>query len=105
MIPSTVVGSYTGTGAAVSVVLGFKPDFLQVFNVTDGDIAGVAFRGLGAAGASIDIGAAVAPNAADGISSMSYEGTTGEGFTVGTDLSESGKVYGYVAIRSGPGAS
>jgi hypothetical protein len=104
MIPSTVVGTYTGTGAAINVVLGFKPDFLLVFNATDGDIVGIAGRGITAAGAGIDIGAAAAANAADAFT-LTYEGATGEGFTAGTDYSESGKVYGYLAIRSGPGAS
>ena len=104
MIPSTAVGTYTGTGAVVNVVLGFKPDFLLIVNITDGDIVHMGFRGLTAAGASVDIAAAVAANAADALT-LTYEGTTGEGFSVGTDASESAKVYGYLAIRSGPGAS
>ncbi len=104
MIPSTVVGTYTGTGAAQTIVLGFKPDFLLVTNVTDGDIIHTAFRGLHAAGASTDIGAAAVANP-DNALTLTTEATTGEGFTVGTDASESGKVYGYLAIRSGPGAS
>ncbi|MGH6783601.1 MAG: hypothetical protein ACREBP_03155 [Sphingomicrobium sp.] len=104
MIPSTVVGTYTGTGAALSVVLGFKPDFLLIVNVTDGDIVHIGFRGLTAPGASVDIGAAVVANP-DNALTMTFEGTNGEGFTVGTDASEIAKVYGYLAIRSGPGAS
>lgn len=104
MNPQVVVGTYTGTGSAVNVVLGFKPDFVLVANITDGDIISTAFRGLTAAGASVDIAAAVAANA-DNALTLTYEGTTGEGFTAGTDLSESAKVYGYLAVRSGPGAS
>lgn len=98
------VGTYTGTGAAVNVVLGFKPDFVLVANVTDGDILATAWRGLTAAGAGIDVAAAVAANA-DNDLTLTYEGTSGEGFTAGTDISENGKVYGYLAVRSGPGAS
>lgn len=103
MFPNTVVGKYTGTGAAVNVVLGFKPDFLLVTNITDGDIIGSAFRDGTAAGASTDIGAAAATNA-DNALTLTYAGADGEGFTAGTDFSESGKVYGYLAIRSAPGA-
>lgn len=103
MIPSTVVGTYTGTGAAINVILGFKPDFLIVVNYTDGDIIGFWNRAVHAAGTSTDVAAAAATNAADGFTA--YSGTEGEGFTAGTDFSESAKVYGYFAARSGPGAS
>lgn len=103
MIPSTVVGTFTGTGAAVNVVIGFKPDYVRIINVTDRDISHEWFRGIMADGTSVDDGAALATNADNGVSA--YAGTTGEGFTAGTDISENGKVYGYVAIRSGPGAS
>jgi len=103
MLPNTVVGTYTGNGAAKNILLGFKPDFVLVVNITDGDIMSTGFRGLTAAGASVDIGAAVAANA-DNALTLTYEGTDGEGFTVGTDLSENAKVYGYLAVRSGPGA-
>lgn len=103
MVPSVKVGTYTGTGAAVNVVLGFKPDFVQVTNITDADIVATAFRGLTAAGAGVDTAAAVAANA-DNDLTLTYAGTTGEGFTAGTDISENGKVYGYIALRSGPGA-
>lgn len=103
MFPNTVVGTYTGNGAAKNIVLGFKPDFVLVANITDGDIMATGWRGLTAAGAGVDIGAAVAANA-DNDLTMDYEGALGEGFTVGTDLSENAKVYGYLAIRSAPGA-
>ncbi len=103
MIPSTVVGTYTGTGAAINVILGFKPDFLIVINYTDGDIVGLWNRAVHAAGTSTDIGAAAATNADNAFTA--YAGATGEGFTAGTDFSENAKVYGYFAARSGPGAS
>lgn len=103
MIPSTVVGTYTGTGAAINVILGFKPDFLIVFNYTDGTPVAMWNRAVNAAGTAIDIAAAAATNAADGFTA--YSGTDGEGFTAGTDYSTSDKVFGYFAARSGPGAS
>lgn len=37
MLPSTVTGTLTGTGAAITVPLGFKPKRLEIFNVTSGD--------------------------------------------------------------------
>jgi len=103
MIPSVVVGTFTGNGAAQNIVIGFIPDFLLITNVTDRDIIGTRFRTIVPNGESIDIAAAVATNAADGLSD--YDGADGQGFTVGTDFSEAAKVYGYVALRSGPGAS
>jgi hypothetical protein len=102
MFPSVKVGTYTGTGAALNVVLGFVPDFLFIVNVTDGDLVGMWFDGM-AAGTGVDIAAAVASNAADGVTRL--VGDDGEGFTVGTDYSESAKVYRYFAARSGPGGN
>ncbi len=104
MIPSTVVGTYEGTGAAIDIVLGFKPDFVLIANTEDADVLALAFRGLTAEGAAIDVAAAVAGNADNGLT-LTLEAATGEGFRVGTDYSEAGKTYGYLAIRSGPGAS
>jgi hypothetical protein len=92
------VGTWTGTGSAITLQLGFVPDFFMAFNVTDGDYATFWFNGM-SAGTSIDIAAAVASNAADGVTV--YDGTAGgnaAGLTLGTDLSESAKVYRYIAI-------
>jgi hypothetical protein len=104
MIPSTVVGTVTGTGAALNVILGFKPDFVQLVNATDGDQVDVWYRGM-AALTSINVGGATAATRAAPNGISSYEGTEGEGFTIGAGLSESAKVLYYTAIRSGPGAS
>lgn len=100
MMGNIKVGTYTGTGAAINVVVGFVPDFVQVYNVTDGDLIGTWFAGM-TDDTGIDIAAAVAPNAANGITP--YEGAdaaTGKGFTVGTDYSETSKVFRYVALRN-----
>lgn len=104
MFPNTVIGTYEGTGAVVNVVLGFKPDFVLLANTEDADVLALAFRGLTAAGAAIDVAAAVATNADNGLT-LTYEGAQGEGFSVGTDYSESGKTYGYLAIRTAPGGN
>jgi hypothetical protein len=75
MIPSTVVGTVTGTGAALNVILGFKPDFVQLVNATDGDQVDVWYRGM-AALTSINVGGATAATRAapNGISSYEREG-------------------------------
>jgi len=104
MFPNSVTGKYTGTGAIKNIVLGFKPDFVLLFNQTDGDVAAMAIRNVTPADAAIDIAAAVAGNAADGIT-LDYAGADGEGFSVGTDYSENTKVYGYLALRAAPGSS
>lgn len=93
-------GTYTGTGAAINVQIGFIPDFVFIFNVTDSDIAHVFFNGM-TAGTSIDIAAAVAANAADGVTAYAgSRGANSAGFTVGTDASENAKVYRYFAIAN-----
>jgi hypothetical protein len=94
------VGTYTGDGAIQNILLGFEPDFVMLFNITDGDLAGIWFRGM-TADTGIDIAAAVAANAADAITAYAgSEGANAKGFTVGTDYSESAKVYRYVALAN-----
>jgi hypothetical protein len=103
MIPSTVVGTVEGTGAAINVVVGFKPDYVKIANTEDGDTIDEWFRGMAAGTSITNTSAAVATRAANGITA--YEGTEGEGFTIGSGISENGKTLYYLAIRSGPGAS
>lgn len=94
------VGTYTGDGAAQNISLGWTPDFVMVVNVTDGDIISTWFSGM-TDGTSVDIAAAVAANADNAISD--YAGAAAgatPGFSVGTDLSENGKVYRYMALRN-----
>ncbi len=96
------VGTYTGTGAALNVSLGFIPDAVFIVNRTDADIIGIWFRG-DTDGTAVDIAAAVANNAADGVSDYAGSDSAAPGFTVGTDFSENAKVYKYIAFRSGAG--
>ncbi len=94
----TKIGTYTGNGAVQNISIGFVPDFLFIVNATDGDIVHMWFAGM-PAGSSVDIGAAVVANPDNAITA--YAGTrggVGEGFTVGTDASETGKVYRYFAV-------
>ena len=85
-------GSYTGTGAAQTITLGYKPKQVSIANSTDGDVVVLHFDGM-TAGTSIAIGAA----SATVTNSVTLTDT---GFTVGTDasVSENAKVFKYVAI-------
>jgi len=93
------VGTYEGTGAAITVDLGFLPDWVRIVNVEDGDDIHEFYRGM-TDDTSIQISTAVALNAADGITLNSGSATVEAGFTVGTDVSESGKTFRYVALAS-----
>lgn len=91
-------GTYTGTGAAINIEIGFIPAYLRIWNETDGDIFWDWVEGM-AAGTCIATSTAVAAQASNGVTV--YGGTRGDdaaGFTVGTALSESAKVFRYVAF-------
>ena len=85
-------GSFTGTGAAVEVKLGFKPRRVEIFNNTDGDDLFINFEGM-SAGDAIKIAAAVSKVTTNGISLRNY------GFTAGSDCSESGKSMLWLAYE------
>lgn len=90
--PQIVVGTYTGTGAAQSITLGFKPKSIRIFNVTDGDIFVDHLR-------SFTNGSSIATSTA--VAAVTNAVTlTPTGFSVGTDasVSESAKVFHYVAF-------
>ena len=104
-----VIGTYTGTGAAINVPLGFTPDYVEVYNVTDGDDKWEWFSSMTDGHALYS--RSVTDNATSGNAGMSritsngvsvYAGSTSasKGFTVGTALSESGKTFAYKAIRN-----
>ena len=93
-------GTYEGTGAAITLNLGFVPDYLRVINTEDGDAGWTWFKGM-AAGTAIGEGAALAAVGSNGVTA--FEGTLAatKGVTLGTALSESGKTFHYVAMRNG----
>lgn len=94
------IGTYTGTGAAITLALGFVPDYFRAVNITDGDITHEWFLGM-SAGTSVDTAAAVTGNADNGVTAFDgTAGATAAGLTLGTDLSESGKVYYYLALAN-----
>ena len=98
-----VIGNYTGTGAAINVQVGFIPSRVEIVNWTDADEMFVYCENVSGTGKTFILtgGTAVpAVQASNGIST--YAGTAGgnnAGFTVGTAVSESAKVYNYIAFR------
>lgn len=109
MTEQVKIGSYTGTGAAIDIELGFVPDYVRVINATDGDFAWEWFNGFGAGDALQQ--RQVADNGSTGNTSLAlitsngidaYQGSSskGKGFTVGSALSEDTKVFRYVAMRN-----
>jgi len=90
--PEFKVGTYTGTGAAQSITLGYKPSFVIAFNQTDGDVAWFHIKGQTAATAvSIDTEVAVETSACT---------LSATGFSLGTNavINKNAKVYIYFAI-------
>lgn len=90
-------GTYTGTGSAISLQIGFIPAYAEFVNITDGDEIHVWFDGM-TADTGVLVTTAVASNAAGAFTRLTgVAATTSEGLTLGTDLSESAKVYRYAA--------
>lgn len=100
MTPNTVVGRVTGTGSAINVVLGFKPDYVEVVNATTGAILR---RFRGSTGQKVVVAGTI--TVAAGL--LDYTGPTGDGFTIPVDaqVNVNGQVIDYLAVRSGAGAS
>lgn len=93
-------GTYTGTGSAIVLQLGFVPDYFCTINITDADEKYEWFSGM-AAGTAILTNTAVANQASNGVTA--YQGTAGgnaAGLTLGTALSENAKVYRYLALSN-----
>lgn len=100
MLPNMKTGTYTGTGAAQSITLGFKPLKVEIYNITDGDVFNVHYAGMTDA-THMSSAAAVALVSSNGIT------LSKTGFTVGTDnsVSENAKVFRYYAIGDADGAA
>ena len=98
MAGGIATGTYTGTGSSINVVLGWVPDYLRIINITDGDVTSEWFAGM-TDGTSVDTAAAVASNASGSISKLESD-SLGYGFSTGTDNSENGKVFRYLAIKA-----
>lgn len=90
------VGSYTGTGAALTSginSIGFKPQLVLAFNQTDGDSCWFHVNGM-TDDTACAIGAAAAQVASGGCTLSST------GFSLGSSavINESGKTFLYIAI-------
>ncbi len=91
-------GTWTGTGSAITLELGFIPNALVAANVTDGDEVYVWFNGMTAA-TNIIITTAAATQGSNGVMvNTGVASTTSAGLTLGTALSENAKVYRYIAF-------
>ncbi len=93
MLPPVKTGTFTGSGAAQTVTLGYKPEVVLAFNQTDGDTVWCFINGM-TADTAFAITGSVAAVSSEGITLVPT------GFTLGTSAvtNESGKVYLYVAI-------
>lgn len=109
MTDQVKIGSYTGTGAAINIELGFDPDYVRIINATDGDNIWEWFDGMAAGSALFT--RTVVDNATTGNSSLALitsngvtkfngNSSVGKGFTAGSAISESGKTFRYVAMRN-----
>lgn len=108
MIPSTVVGQVTGTGAIINVAIGFLPDYIKLVNRTSGAML-EWFRAAGTAGGSrktVVAGTVTVVTGAASVTTLS-SATAGEGFVIPADaqVNVAAQVIDYFATRSGPGAS
>ena len=95
------VGSYTGDTAAQNISVGFIPDYVKVWNATDGDTSWEWFNGMGAGDALksiIHADTQFSLLTSNGIDTYAGSATAAEGFTIGTDMSESAEVFRYIAI-------
>jgi hypothetical protein len=101
MKPALSIGTYTGNAAAQNIELGYVPDYVEVWNVTDGTNFTVWFNGMAAAsGLSTITTAGPVLDTTNQISAYAGDSSHKAGFTVGTDLSTNAKVYRYLAARN-----
>jgi hypothetical protein len=105
MATITKVGTYTGSGAAQNISVGFIPDYVRIVNIT-APAVDEWFNGMTAGTSVTTTGTAAIRAAPNGITAFAgTAATAGQGFTVGTGLSTNASVYRYVAIQNGPGAA
>jgi hypothetical protein len=101
MSTSIRLGTVVGTGAAINVSVGFKPEYIKVVNITDGTQVDEWFTGM-ADGASIQTNLAVAPRAANGLTPNDGNNAVAKGFTIGSGISTAGKTLAWIAKRTLP---
>lgn len=101
MLPNTVIGSVTGTGAAINVVLGFVPDYVSCTH----RLTGAKLEKFRGSTTGIKTVAAGTKTVAAGITAYS-DNSVGEGFTIPVDaqVNINTNVIDYIAVRSGAGS-
>jgi len=93
------LGSYTGTGAAIDLSLGFVPEYVEITNIATGETwKWFASMPAGSAIAEATSGAKSRINA-NGVSPYAGSPTKPRGFSVGTALSGAAATFAYFAIR------
>lgn len=100
MQQQNVIGTLTGAGAIVNVSIGFVPDEVEVWNITDGTVMYKWFQGM-TTQTAIKIDTAAATVAApDGIAEYAGSTTAGAGFTLSALIAANAKVLRYRASRN-----
>src|SRR4051812_37761806 len=101
MTATTKTGSYVGTAAAINIELGFVPDYVLIWNESDGDAKWEWFKGMANASALQTVAAGTLSKiTANGVTPYAgAQASKAIGFTVGTALSESTKTFRYLAVR------
>lgn len=112
-------GTVNGSGAAINISTGWKPDHVELLNKTDTAANKVTmrwFRGMAAAsGVKNMVTSNVATTSAqksqdivtvNGVSMYAGDSTHGSGFTIGadTDLNVANDTICWAAWRNGPGS-
>lgn len=92
------IGTYTGTGLALVLNLGFVPAHIRVINLTDGTAGAEWFAAV--PGITVGLGAALSKVSSNGISAFTGTPSAPAGINIGTTLSTTGKVFGYIASRA-----
>lgn len=107
-------GTVEGTGAAINVSLGWKPDYVKVFNYDDagglaptmewwnGMTAAHGLKTLKAVDNGVTGNASSAAVTSNGISHYVGSTSAAEGFTIGADadINANGETIFYVAMRN-----
>jgi hypothetical protein len=104
-------GTLVGAGAAVNIPLGWQPDYVKVFNVTDGSVvyewtsdmaAASAFKTQNVVDNATTGNSSLATINANGISAFAGSGTQAKGFTIGSAIAVNGKTLAWIAMREKP---
>jgi hypothetical protein len=94
-------GEWTGNGAAKNFSLGFKPHFVLIFNVTDGNVVDMFIDGDTGTDptGSVDIDAAAGPTTdGGGITQYAGDASNARGFSIDAGNNINAKTYRYAAF-------